>query len=81
MIINVLRAVLQGYVVLLGACFRSIPQILRIVRAKSASGVSLSANIAELLAYSISVAYNLRLGALSSSIGRVNVCAGVEPCA
>ena len=49
---------------LVGACFRSIPQILRISRAKSATGVSLSANMAELLAYSIAVAYNLRLGAI-----------------
>ena len=48
---------------LVGSCFRSIPQILRIMRARSASGVSLSANISELLAYSIAVAYNLRLGA------------------
>ena len=66
---DVLPALLQGYAVLLGACFRSIPQILRIVRAKSASGVSLSANIAELLAYSITVAYNLRLGAQRSARG------------
>ena len=49
---------------LVGACFRSIPQILRILRAKSATGVSLSANIAELLAYSITVAYNSRNGAI-----------------
>ena len=54
----------QGYAVLVGACFRSIPQILRILRAKSATGVSLSANISELLAYSIAVAYNVRLGAM-----------------
>ncbi len=65
-------AELQGYAVLLGACFRSVPQILRIVRAKSASGVSLSANIAELLAYSITVAYNLRLGAHRAAIDRTN---------
>lgn len=48
--------------VLAGACVRSLPQILRIVRAKAATGVSLTSNIAELLAYSITIAYNFRQG-------------------
>ena len=56
-------AVSQGYAVLVGACFRSVPQILRILRARSAEGVSLTSNVAELLAYSITIAYNLRRGA------------------
>jgi PQ loop repeat len=55
--------VLQGYGVLVGSCFRSTPQIARIVRAGSARGVSLTASIAELIAYSITCAYNMRLGA------------------
>ena len=54
---------LQGYGVLIGSCFRSTPQIARIVRAGSARGVSLTASIAELIAYSITCAYNMRLGA------------------
>lgn len=48
--------------VLAGACVRSVPQILRILRAKAATGVSLTSNIVELLAYSITIAYNFRQG-------------------
>lgn len=48
---------------LIGSCFRSTPQIARILKAKSARGVSLFASIAELVAYSITCAYNMRLGA------------------
>lgn len=47
---------------LVGSCFRSTPQIARIVRAGSARGVSILASIAELIAYSITCAYNFRLG-------------------
>lgn len=53
---------MQGYSVLVGSCFRSTPQIARIVRAGSARGVSILASIAELIAYSITCAYNFRLG-------------------
>jgi uncharacterized protein with PQ loop repeat len=53
----------QGYAVLLGSCFRSMPQIARIVRNRSVEGLSLLAVAAELVAYSIMVAYNTRLGA------------------
>lgn len=56
------HATLQGYGVLVGSCFRSTPQIARILKANSARGVSLFAVVAELVAYSISCAYNLRLG-------------------
>lgn len=54
--------VLQGYSVLVGSCFRSTPQIARIMKANSAAGVSLMASVAELVAYSITCAYNFRLG-------------------
>jgi uncharacterized protein with PQ loop repeat len=54
---------MQGYGVLVGSCFRSAPQIARILKANSARGVSLVAVIAELIAYSITCAYNMRLGA------------------
>lgn len=50
----------QGYLVLLGSCVRSVPQIVKIVRNKSVQGLSLAANGAELLAYSITFAYNWR---------------------
>lgn len=53
---------MQGYAVLCGACIRSLPQILRIQRAKAATGVSLTSNMAELIAYSITIAYNFRQG-------------------
>lgn len=52
---------------LVGSCFRSTPQILRIIKADSAAGVSLFASIAELVAYSITCAYNMRLGAVTQS--------------
>ena len=51
---------------LVGSCFRSTPQIARILRAGSARGVSILASIAELVAYSITCAYNFRLGAQRS---------------
>ena len=51
---------LQGYCVLLGSCIRSVPQIIKIVQNKSVQGLSLAANGAELLAYSITFAYNWR---------------------
>jgi|APCry1669189241_1035207.scaffolds.fasta_scaffold231737_2 mannose-P-dolichol utilization defect 1 len=50
----------QGYCVLLGSCVRSVPQIIKIVQNKSVEGLSLAANGAELLAYSITFAYNWR---------------------
>lgn len=50
----------QGYCVLLGSCIRSVPQIIKIVQNKSVEGLSLAANGAELLAYSITFAYNWR---------------------
>lgn len=65
---------LLGYSVLVGSCFRSTPQIARIIRAKSARGVSLTASIAELVAYSITCAYNFRLGYAFSTYGEVAAC-------
>ncbi len=62
-----LSSVWRGYAVLVGSCFRSTPQILRIIKADSAAGVSLFASIAELVAYSITCAYNMRLGAVTHS--------------
>lgn len=63
----------QGYAVLVGSCFRSTPQIARIMKANSARGVSLVASLAELVAYSITCAYNLRLG-------EVAVCLSTQHC-
>lgn len=58
---------------MVGACFRSVPQILRIVRAKRATGVSLTSNVVELLAYSITMAYNFRLGTANARLGRYSM--------
>ncbi|KAL3131157.1 PQ-loop repeat-containing protein 3 [Trebouxia sp. C0009 RCD-2024] len=67
-------ATLLGYGVLAGSCVRSVPQILRMNKNKSAQGVSLTSNVAELVAYTINVAYNLRWGYPFSSYGEVVAC-------
>ena len=53
---------MQGYLVLLGSLVRSLPQCIRIVKSKSAEGVSLSAVVAELVAFTITIAYNVQRG-------------------
>ncbi|GBF89055.1 hypothetical protein Rsub_01772 [Raphidocelis subcapitata] len=52
-------AVVLGYMVLVGSLFRSAPQIVKVVRARSCEGLSLTSVIVELLCYSVVVAYNL----------------------
>jgi mannose-P-dolichol utilization defect protein 1 len=64
----------QGYCVLAGSCIRSVPQIIKIVRARSVTGLSLAANAAELIAYSITFAYNYRLGYGFSTYGELVSC-------
>ena len=64
----------QGYCVLAGSCVRSLPQIIKIVRARSVTGLSLAANAAELVAYSITFAYNFRLGYGFSTYGELVSC-------
>ena len=59
---------------LLGSCNRSVPQIIKIVQNKSVEGLSLAANGAELLAYSITFAYNWRLGYPLSTYGELLSC-------
>ncbi|KAK9815565.1 hypothetical protein WJX72_005908 [[Myrmecia] bisecta] len=71
---STLVATLLGYGVLLGACIRSVPQIARIIQNESAEGLSLTANISELVAYTIIVAYNSSLGYPFSSYGEVAAC-------
>lgn len=53
-----LVAVVLGYAVLVGSCFRSVPQIIKIVQNRSADGLSLTANLMELMCYTVIVAYN-----------------------
>ena len=64
----------KGYCVLAGSCVRSVPQIVKIVRARSVTGLSLAANAAELIAYSITFAYNFRLGYGFSTYGELVSC-------
>ncbi|KAK9866383.1 hypothetical protein WJX84_006613 [Apatococcus fuscideae] len=67
-------AILTGYMILAGSCIRSVPQILLILRTKSAQGISLSANVAELAAYSVMISYNVNLKYPFSTYGEVVAC-------
>lgn len=51
-------AVVVGWLVVAGSCFRSVPQIVRVLRAKSVEGLSLASFTIEALACAVSVAYN-----------------------
>lgn len=51
-----------------------MPQIVKIVQARSVEGLSLAANAAELVAYSITFAYNWRLGYPLSTYGELLSC-------
>eukprot|EP01147_Barroeca_monosierra_P004317 gene4317-6625_t len=51
-----------GYGVVAGAAIVKVPQIIKILKAKSAQGVSLAAHLQELLVYTVSLTRNLRLG-------------------
>ena len=53
---------------------RSVPQIIKIVRARSVEGLSLTSNLAELIAYSITFSYNARLGYGFSTYGELVSC-------
>ena len=48
-----IAAVALGYVVLAGSCVRSMPQIARMLKDKSAEGLSLLSNVSELLSYTV----------------------------
>jgi mannose-P-dolichol utilization defect protein 1 len=67
-------AVLLGYAVLAGSLFRSAPQIVKVVRARSCEGLSLTSVIVELLCYSVVVAYNLAQGYAFNTFGEVVAC-------
>ncbi|BDA48719.1 probable mannose-P-dolichol utilization defect 1 protein homolog [Coccomyxa sp. Obi] len=69
-----LIARILGYCVVAGSFARSVPQIVRILKNKSAEGISLAAQYAELVAYSITVAYNLDHGYAFSTYGDTAAC-------
>jgi hypothetical protein len=47
---------------MIGSLFRSVPQIVKILQARSVEGLSLMSNVVELCCYTIVIAYNLNLG-------------------
>ncbi|KAK9825708.1 hypothetical protein WJX74_000345 [Apatococcus lobatus] len=67
-------AILTGYMVLAGSCIRSVPQIIVILQEKSAQGISLSANVAELAAYSIMISYNVNNRYSFNTYGEIVAC-------
>jgi hypothetical protein len=52
-------AVVLGYCVMAGSLFRSVPQIIKVVKHNSTEGLSLMSYIVELCCYSVVIAYNL----------------------
>ena len=56
---STLLAVIIGWVILAGSCFRSVPQIVKIVKAKSTEGLSLTSLIVETCCFTSSMAYNI----------------------
>eukprot|EP00049_Salpingoeca_infusionum_P009835 m.167288 g.167288 ORF g.167288 m.167288 type:complete len:253 (-) comp14456_c1_seq2:110-868(-) len=60
-----------GYGVVLGATIVKVPQIVKLVRAKSAEGVSLNAHIIELTVYTVNFAKNYRMQLPLSTWGEI----------
>ncbi|KAG0173527.1 hypothetical protein DFQ28_008201 [Apophysomyces sp. BC1034] len=60
-----------GFGIVLGGCIVKIPQILTILRNKSAEGLSMSSYLMETFSYAITLAYNLRQGNPFSTFGEV----------
>lgn len=66
-----LLAVVLGYAVLVGAWFRGVPQIVKLVKHQSAEGLSFTSYVVELLCYTITVSYNLAKGYAFNTFGEV----------
>ncbi len=58
--VKLLASKLLGYLIILGAVFFKIPQILAIIKNKSVAGLSLSMFGLELVGFFITLAYNIR---------------------
>eukprot|EP00798_Chlamydomonas_sp_ICE-L_P010350 gene10350-8286_t len=54
-----IAATVMGYLVLVGACFRSVPQISRIWKEQSVEGLSVTAFMTELVCFTVTIAYNV----------------------
>ena len=52
-------AVVLGYCVMAGSLFRSVPQIIKVVKHNSTEGLSLVSYLVELCCYSVVIAYNM----------------------
>jgi uncharacterized protein with PQ loop repeat len=52
-------AVALGYAVLAGSLFRSVPQIVKVMKLSSTEGLSLTSYVVELCCYSVVIAYNI----------------------
>eukprot|EP00798_Chlamydomonas_sp_ICE-L_P006247 gene6247-2871_t len=69
-----LTAVLLGWICMAGSFFRSVPQIVRIWREKSSEGLSITSVVAELLCYTINVAYHVTKQYDFSAYGEIFSC-------
>lgn len=48
-----------GYCVMAGSLFRSVPQIIKVIKHNSTEGLSLVSYLVELCCYSVVIAYNM----------------------
>ncbi|CAD7704070.1 unnamed protein product [Ostreobium quekettii] len=55
-------AIVLGYVVVFGACFRNVPQITRVVKHRSAKGISVTSLLVDTATITITAAYNFCKG-------------------
>lgn len=69
-----LAAVIVGWLVIAGSTVRSLPQIVRILRSKSVQGLSLTSFLSELVAYTITVRYNIMHSYPFSTYGDTAIC-------
>ncbi|MEW5319472.1 MAG: hypothetical protein WDW38_010621 [Sanguina aurantia] len=69
-----LVAVFIGHLVCIGSLFRSLPQIIKIVRHKSAEGLSITSHLTEVLCYTITMAYNVKHGYSFNTYGEIFAC-------
>eukprot|EP00879_Flechtneria_rotunda_P005313 GHRR01005600.1.p1 GENE.GHRR01005600.1~~GHRR01005600.1.p1 ORF type:complete len:377 (+),score=95.60 GHRR01005600.1:256-1386(+) len=72
--VSKLLAVGLGYAVMAGSLFRSVPQIMKVLQHRSTEGLSLTSYIVELCCYSVTIAYNLKLGYGFNTFGEVCAC-------
>ncbi|MEW5307962.1 MAG: hypothetical protein WDW36_010329 [Sanguina aurantia] len=69
-----LVAVIIGHLVCIGSLFRSLPQIIKIVRHKSAEGLSITSHLTEVLCYTVTMAYNVKHGYSFNTYGEIFAC-------